>query len=127
MLVNELRVGVASQQHAEIVEPGQDALKLDAVHEEYGDRNLVLSDVLEKNVLNVLRFFTGHSASAPFLLSVGFWWALRGSRKKVLSRPFRPLRWHVCASAFNLPLQARFLPLYLSAPASSTHRSPKRG
>src|SRR5260221_571623 len=46
VLVDKLRVGVAPKQYAEIVEPGNDSLELHAIHEEYGDRGLVLADVI---------------------------------------------------------------------------------
>ena len=46
VLVDELRMRVAPQQHGEIVEPRDDALQFDAVHQEDGDRGLVLSDVV---------------------------------------------------------------------------------
>jgi hypothetical protein len=39
-------MGVAPEQYAEIVEPGNDPLELYAVDEEYGDRSLVLADVI---------------------------------------------------------------------------------
>ena len=51
VLVDELRVAVASQEHTKIIEPGHDPLQLDAVDEEYRERNLVLADVVEKRVL----------------------------------------------------------------------------
>src|SRR5690242_2299588 len=46
VLVDELRMTVASQKHAEIVEPGHDALQLDAVDQENGERNLVLPNMI---------------------------------------------------------------------------------
>src|SRR5437588_11873828 len=54
VLVDELRVPVAPQQHAKIVEPGHHALQLDAVHQEYRERRLVLAYVVEEGVLQVL-------------------------------------------------------------------------
>jgi len=42
---------VATQQHAEIVEPGDHALQLDAVHQKDGERNFVFADVIEEGVL----------------------------------------------------------------------------
>src|SRR5262249_44442429 len=54
MLVDQLRMRVTPQQHAEIIEPGDDALKLDAVDEEDRDRSLVLADVVQEDVLDVL-------------------------------------------------------------------------
>jgi hypothetical protein len=55
MLVNKLRVRVAPEQDAEIVEPGNDALEFDAVDEEDRHGRLVLADVVQKYVLHVLR------------------------------------------------------------------------
>src|SRR6185437_8898914 len=54
MLVDELRMRVAPQQDAEIVEPGDDPLQFHAIDEKYGDGRLVLSNMVEKHVLNVL-------------------------------------------------------------------------
>ena len=51
MLVHELGVTVPPQQHAEIIEPGHDALKLHTVNEEDRERRLVLADVIEEGVL----------------------------------------------------------------------------
>src|SRR5690348_16639560 len=63
VLVDKLGVGVAAQQDAEIVEPGDDALELDAVDEEDRDGGLVLPHIVQKNVLNVLSFFGRHGGS----------------------------------------------------------------
>src|SRR5690242_727041 len=41
VLVDELRVPVATQQHAEVIEPGHDALQLDSVDEEDRERCLI--------------------------------------------------------------------------------------
>src|SRR3546814_3366044 len=65
MLVDQLHVAVPAQQHREIVEPADDALQLHAVHQKHGDRGLGLADVIEKNVLDVLRLVGGHSCG-PF-------------------------------------------------------------
>src|SRR5262249_4020447 len=54
VLIDELRVPVATQQHAEIVEPGDDSLQLYAVDEKNRERSLVLADIVEKGVLKVL-------------------------------------------------------------------------
>ena len=56
VLVDELRMTVATQQHAKIVEPGDDALQLDAVDEEDGQGGLGLADAVEEGVLQVLLF-----------------------------------------------------------------------
>jgi hypothetical protein len=54
MLVDQLRLAIAAQQHAEVVEPGDHALQLDAVDQEDRHRNLGLADVVQKGVLQVL-------------------------------------------------------------------------
>ncbi len=54
VLVDELRMPVAAQQHAEIVEPGHDALQLHAVDQEDGERSFALADVIEEGVLQIL-------------------------------------------------------------------------
>ncbi len=58
VLVDELGLAVAAQQHAEIVEPGDIALKLDAIDQEDRDRGFALADGIEKRVLKILLFFT---------------------------------------------------------------------
>ena len=54
MLINELGMPVATQQYAEIIEPGDDTLQFDAVDQEDRERNLVLADKIEKSVLEIL-------------------------------------------------------------------------
>src|SRR5262252_6643519 len=54
VLVDQLRVSVTPQQHAEIIEPSHDPLQLHAVHQEDRERRLVLADVVEKGVLQIL-------------------------------------------------------------------------
>jgi hypothetical protein len=51
---------VAPQQETEIVKPGNDALKLDAVDEKNGQRNLGLANMIEKSVLKILRTVGSH-------------------------------------------------------------------
>src|SRR5271169_4796641 len=60
VLVNELRMAVAAQQYAEIVEPGHKPLQFDAIDEENRNRCLALTHMIEKCVLQILRFFRGH-------------------------------------------------------------------
>ena len=73
MLVNELDLPVPFQQHAEIVEPGYNALELDPVHQKDGDGDLVLPDMVQKRILKVL-FFLCHFPSslrrAPHLIAL---------------------------------------------------------
>jgi hypothetical protein len=45
---------VAAQQDAEIVEPGDDALELDSVDQENRHRGLVLTNMVEEDVLEIL-------------------------------------------------------------------------
>ena len=51
MLVDELRMAVATQQHAEIVEPCHDALQLDSVDEKDRKGSLALTNVVQEGVL----------------------------------------------------------------------------
>src|SRR3546814_13417874 len=60
MLVDKLRVRIATKQHAKIVEPRHDTLQLHAVDEKDGDGGLVLANMIEKDVLNVLGPVCGH-------------------------------------------------------------------
>jgi hypothetical protein len=55
VLVDELGMPVASQQKAEIVEPGDDSLELDAIDEEDRERDLILPDEIQKRILQILR------------------------------------------------------------------------
>ncbi|MBP2467520.1 hypothetical protein JOH52_003541 [Sinorhizobium meliloti] len=57
---------VAAQQHTEIVKRCYDTRQLDAVDEEYGQRNLLLADRVEKEILQVLRTFRHRAASFLF-------------------------------------------------------------
>ena len=54
VLVDQLRLAIAAQQHAEVVEPADHALQLDAVDQEDGQRRLGLADAVEEGVLQVL-------------------------------------------------------------------------
>ncbi len=60
MLVDKLRMTVTTEKNTEVVEPGDDTLQLDAIHEEYRQRNLALANVVEKGVLKVLRAIARH-------------------------------------------------------------------
>ena len=57
VFIDQLRMTVAPQQDAEIVEPRDDALQFDAVDQEHRYWDLILSDVVEKGVLKILVFF----------------------------------------------------------------------
>jgi hypothetical protein len=56
------------EQHAEVIEPGNDALELDAVHKEHGQGSLALPHGVEENVLQVLFFVSRHGCCEPSLL-----------------------------------------------------------
>ena len=63
MLIDELRTSFAPQQQREGVEPGDDALKLDALDEEDGDRLLGAADAVEEMILQTQR--SRHLYSSP--------------------------------------------------------------
>jgi hypothetical protein len=60
VLVNQLRMAIPAQKDAEIIEPGNDSLKFDAIDKEYRQRNFLLPDVVEKRVLKILRAIARH-------------------------------------------------------------------
>src|SRR6476619_3579521 len=72
MLVDKLRVPVASQEHAEVIEPGHDALQLHSVHQEDRERCLVLANMVEEGVLEVLCAFGRHCRCSIFWLTGPF-------------------------------------------------------
>jgi hypothetical protein len=57
---------IPAQEDAEIIEPSYNALELHAVHEKYGQRCLVLANMIEKRVLKALRAFCRHGLPRPF-------------------------------------------------------------
>jgi hypothetical protein len=65
VLVDELRVAVAAQKQAEIVEPGHYALQLHAVHQEYREWNFGLADMVQKRVLQVVTLVS-HGVARSF-------------------------------------------------------------
>jgi hypothetical protein len=67
MLINELGMPVAAQQYAKIVEPGDDTLKFDAVDQEDCEWNLVLTDKIEKSVLQILWPLRSHVPVSYFV------------------------------------------------------------
>src|SRR5207244_1338923 len=68
VLIHQLRMRVPTQQNTEVIEPSNNPLKLDAIDEKNRHRCLVFPDVVQENVLNVLRFFRSHgSTPTPFL------------------------------------------------------------
>src|SRR5262249_17986858 len=54
VLIDELRVPISPQQHAEVIEPGNDALQLDPVHQEDRERRFAFPNVIEEGVLQIL-------------------------------------------------------------------------
>ena len=57
VLIDELRMAIAAQENAEIVEPGDETLQFNAVDKKNRDRGLALAHVVQERVLQVLRFF----------------------------------------------------------------------
>jgi hypothetical protein len=51
---------VAAKKDAKIIEPGDNALKLDAVHEKDRERDLVLAYEVQERVLQILGAFSSH-------------------------------------------------------------------
>jgi hypothetical protein len=66
VLVDELRMPVPSQQHAEIIEPGHNALQFDTVHQENSEWYFAFADVIEKSVLEILRTIGCHGRFSIF-------------------------------------------------------------
>ena len=65
MLVDKLRVPVAAQEHAEIVERSDHARQFDAVDEEDREWILGLSDRIQEQILQILRAFRHFSYLSP--------------------------------------------------------------
>ena len=65
MFVDKLRKAIAAEQNAEAVEPGDDALQLDAIDQKYCYRHLMLTNMIEKRVLKVLQFSWAIGVPAP--------------------------------------------------------------
>jgi hypothetical protein len=64
-------MAISAQQDAEIVEPSDYALQLDAVHQENRQRRLMFPNVIKESVLEALCSLGCH-AFFPFLLGGGF-------------------------------------------------------
>jgi len=67
MLVDELGMSIPPKKNGKIVKPRDDTLQFDTVHKEYRYRRLVLSHVVQENILNVLRFLVGHGSDPSFI------------------------------------------------------------
>ena len=91
MLVDQLRMTITPQQDAEVVKPRDDALKLHAIDQKYGQWDFVFSDEVQECILQVLGAFGRH-----FLVPFGAWlrWQLSSALKidffylKSLQMPF---------------------------------------
>jgi hypothetical protein len=59
MLIHKLRLTIAAQEDAEVVEPSDYALKLNTIDQEYRDWNLGFPDVVKEGILQIL-FIGGH-------------------------------------------------------------------
>jgi hypothetical protein len=70
VFIDQLGMGVAAQQHTEIVKPGDNPLQFDAIYEKYGYRQLVLADVIKEYILYVLRFFRCHFMPRYFVVGI---------------------------------------------------------
>ena len=79
VFVHQLLMAITAQEDAKIVKPSHNALKFNAIHEEYGQRCLVLANMVEKRVLQALRAFCRHGLPRPF-----------GPRLRLLSAPGAP-------------------------------------
>jgi hypothetical protein len=66
MFIDELRMPVAAQQNAEIIEPGYDSLQLDSVYQKDCQRRFLFSDVIEKLVLEA-RYSVGSHGFSVFV------------------------------------------------------------
>ena len=60
MFVNKLRVTIAAEKHAKIIEPGDNTLQLNSIHEEDRERHLVLAYKVQERVLQILGAFSSH-------------------------------------------------------------------
>src|SRR5271166_5497193 len=79
VLIDQLGVSVATQQDAEIIEPGNETLQFDSIDEKNRDRRLGLPYVIEKGVLEVLRLLGCHRS----FRSLGLSGRLRSLRERL--------------------------------------------
>ncbi len=54
MLIHQLRLAITTQQHAEIVKPGNNALQFHAIDQKDRNWNFGFSDVIQESILQVL-------------------------------------------------------------------------
>jgi len=71
VLIYELRMAVAPQQHTKVVEPAYDPLELDAIDQKNRQRRLVLAHVVQERVLEVLDSICAHFCYPPVLGLLG--------------------------------------------------------
>jgi hypothetical protein len=76
VLVDKLRVAIAPQKHTKIIEPADNPLKLDAVHQENGEGNFIFTDEIEKSILQVRSAFDRHDWSCSVILELPEWGAV---------------------------------------------------
>jgi len=60
VLVNELRMPVATQEDAKIIEPSHNALELHSVHQKNCERDFVFAYEVQERVLQILGAFSSH-------------------------------------------------------------------
>ena len=68
MFVHELRMAVAAQENAEIVEPGDISLKLHSIDQKNRDGRFAFAHSVQERVLQIL-LFVGHGETALFWLA----------------------------------------------------------
>src|SRR6202022_3681645 len=104
-----LGMPVAAQQYAEIVEPGYDTLKFDTVDQEDREWNLVLTDKIEKSVLQILWPLRSHVPVSYFFFGAfpSAYCSLKTARAVRL--PFAP--WTAYAITLTCAIRSRIRPL----------------
>jgi hypothetical protein len=68
MLIDQLRVAIAAQQHAEIIKPSYNSLEFNAIDQKDRQRRFGLPDMIEKCVLQIGRVFFRHFYWTLFLV-----------------------------------------------------------
>lgn len=57
MFIYQLDVTISFQQHGIIIKPGNHPLQFDPIDQKYGNRDVLFSDLVQKNILKILCFF----------------------------------------------------------------------
>jgi len=65
VFVDQLRMVIAAQQNAKIIEPNDNALQLHTVHQKDSDRHFDFAHVIEKHILKILGFVARHNFYSP--------------------------------------------------------------